>query len=370
MASDYYDLLGVSRSASSQEIKKAYRKLAAKYHPDRNPGDKVAEEKFKEVSEAFQVLSDDQKRQVYDQYGKEAVNGSASGFPGGGFSSQGMDFGDIFDSFFNGDSRSSGRMPSGTDLRIAVELTLRESMKKITKDVTIMRSEYCDQCSGEGGKGIQNCFQCQGTGQMRSNNGFFNVVRTCSSCSGSGKTISTPCSACHSEGIRKKKVSVSVHVPAGVSEGVRLKMSGEGDKCPRKMGSPGDLYVDIKVFLDPIFKRDGDNLHCTVPISFVQLALGDKIEVPTLEGKKKINVTAGTQTGKVFRLRGEGAQRLQQSGKGDLLITLLAETPTNLNRRQQDLLNEFAKESGTSIHPQSQKFFDKMKKFFKENLYE
>ena len=367
MSADYYADLGVSREATAQEIKKAYRKKAAQYHPDNNEGDKDAEEKFKEISKAYQVLSDPEKRQRYDQFGEAGVDGMGggdgfSGFSGGGFSGGGFE--DIFDTVF-GRGRSSSQAVKGRDLRISLNMELRETLHEYRKDVSIQRFEPCATCSGQGGKNVSTCGTCGGQGKISATmGGFLNVLKDCAACHGRGKVIKDKCQKCYGRGLERKKVSVSIKVPAGVEDGTRLKLQGEGDKPEGLQGIPGDLYIDVTVKPDSIFKRVGNDLECQVKVSFVHLILGAHITVPTLNGDKKIKVPAGTQSGKVFRLRGLGAVSLRHSGRGDLLIKVDAETPRNLTQDQEDALEVFAQKMDIDVKKNPNNFFDKMRDFF------
>lgn len=366
---DYYKILGVNRNASETEIKKAYRKLAIQYHPDKNPGDKEAESKFKELSEAYAILSDSQKRATYDQFGHAGVNGGG-GFSGGGFDFGGAPFedlfGDIFGDIFGGGSRRSGRGQRGDDLRYNLTISFEEAAFGTEKKLQLPRKQACDNCNGTGarpGTQAQTCSTCRGAGQVRYQQGFFTMTRPCPDCRGEGKIITDPCPECRGTGYVKQKRSLSLKVPAGVENGTRLKLNGEGE-AGAQGGPPGDLYVAISVEEHPIFQREGQDILCEVPISFVQAALGCDLEVPTLEGRYSLKVPAGTQTGKVFKLSGKGIVSLQGYGRGNQLVILKVEVPTKLNSRQKELLEDFAKESGEDIHPQGKGFFDKVKELF------
>ena len=366
---DYYEVLGVNRNASETEIKKAYRRLAIQFHPDKNPGDKQAEEKFKELSEAYAVLSDPQKRASYDQFGHAGVNG-AGGFSGGGFDFGGTPFedifSDIFGDIFGGGSRRAGRGQRGDDLRYNLTISFEEAAFGTEKKLQLPRRQPCEVCSGSGarpGTQAQTCKTCRGAGQVRYQQGFFTMTRPCPDCRGEGKIITDPCPECKGAGLVKQKRSLSLKVPAGVESGTRLKLSSEGESGLNG-GPPGDLYVVISVEAHPIFQREGRDVICEVPISFVQAALGCDLEVPTLEGKVSLKIPAGTQTGKIFKLSGKGIVALQGYGRGDQLVVLRVEVPTKLNPRQRELLEEFARESGEDIHPQGKGFFDKVKELF------
>ena len=366
---DYYEVLEVNRNASETEIKKAYRRLAIQYHPDKNPGDKEAENKFKELSEAYAILSDPQKRATYDQFGHVGVNG-AGGFSGGGFDFGGAHFedifGDIFGDIFSGGSRRSNRGQPGDDLRYNLTISFEEAAFGTEKKLQLPRKQTCDTCHGSGarpGTEAQTCPTCHGAGQVRYQQGFFTMTRPCPNCRGEGKIITDPCPDCKGAGQVKQKRTLSLKVPAGVDNGTRLKLNNEGESGTHG-GPPGDLYVIISVEEHPIFKRDGQNIVCEVPISFVQATLGCNLEIPTLEGKITLKVPAGTQTGKIFKLSGKGIVSLQGYSRGDQLVVLKVEVPTKLKARQRELLEEFAKESGDDIHPQRKGFFDKVKELF------
>jgi molecular chaperone DnaJ len=363
MANDYYQTLEVDRNASEADIKKAYRRLALQYHPDRNPGDKRSEEKFKEVNEAYACLSDPQKRANYDSFG--TAEGMGAGFGFGDFSSSFGDvFGDIFGEFFGDFSGRSRKRPvKGQDLRYDLELSLKESVTGLEKEITIPRWDSCDTCSGTGAKpgtAPTVCSTCKGTGQTRLQQGFFSIARTCSNCRGTGSIISDPCSDCRGQGKTRKKHHVSLKVPPGVDSGIRLRVSGEGE--PGSLGGPnGDLYVMINVIPHPFFKRKGNDLHCEVPVSFVQAALGAEIEIPTIYGKEPLKIPSGTPSGRVFHLRGKGAPKLGGYGRGDQYVTVSVDVPRKLTKRQKELLREFAEISGDDI---SKKFMDKVKDIF------
>lgn len=363
---DYYELLGIDRSASEEEVKKAYRKLALQHHPDRNPGDKQAEEKFKQVSEAYQVLSDPQKRAQYDQFGHAAF-GDNGPFTGGFDFSAGFEdiFGDIFGEFFGtgGNRRRSGRS-RGEDLRYNLRLSFEEVVRGAEKKIKIPRHGACETCRGSGAKAgttPQTCPICRGRGQVSFQQGFFSVSRSCSQCHGQGTIIQDSCTACAGAGRVRRTHTLSVKIPAGVDSGSRLKLRGEGESAPGPGGSPGDLYVVIEVEPHPIFVRDNLDILCDLPISFVQAALGAEIDVPTLEGKVKMKIPAGTQSGKVFRLKGKGIQDVQGYHQGDELVRVNVETPTHLTARQKDLLKEFAALGGEDVNPLSRGFFEKVK---------
>ncbi|MEK7210868.1 MAG: molecular chaperone DnaJ [Candidatus Binatota bacterium] len=362
---DYYELLGVSRGSSEEEIKKAYRKLALKHHPDRNPGDKQAEEKFKEVSEAYQVLTDPEKRAQYDQFGHAAF-GDGGPFRGGFDFSSGFEdiFGDIFGEFFGtGPTRRHGRA-RGEDLRYNLNIPFEEAAFGIEKKVKIPRHGPCETCHGSGskpGSPPRTCPTCRGKGQVSFQQGFFNVSRSCSQCHGQGSIITDPCSSCGGVGRVRKFHTLSVKIPPGVDTGSRLKLRGEGEGGLAG-GAPGDLYVVIQVEPHPLFIRDGLEIICEVPISFVQAALGSEIDVPTLEGKVQMKIPPGTQSGKVFRLKGRGVRDVQGYHQGDQHVRVVVETPTHLTPRQKELLKEFATLGGEE--PLAKGFLDKVKQIF------
>jgi molecular chaperone DnaJ len=365
---DYYELLGVGRNANEEEIKRAYRKLALQYHPDRNPGDKQAEEKFKEVSEAYSVLSDAQKRAQYDQFGHAAF-GEGGPFAGGfDFSAGGFEdiFGDIFGEFFGGgQSRRRGR-GRGEDLRYNMTLKFEEAVAGVEKKIKIPRHGPCETCRGTGAKAgtaPQTCPTCRGRGQVSFQQGFFSVSRTCNQCQGQGTIIKDPCETCRGAGRVRTMHTLSVKIPPGVDNGSRLKLRGEGETGPAG-GSPGDLYVVIQVEPHPIFVRDQLDIICDVPVSFVQAALGAEIDVPTLDGKVKMKIPSGTQSGKVFRMKGKGVKDIQGYQQGDQHVRVTLETPTHLTSKQKELLKEFAALGSEEVNPLAKGFFDKMKELF------
>ncbi len=368
---DYYEVLGVSQGASDREIKKAYKKLAMKYHPDRTAGDKSKEETFKEVKEAYEVLNDDQKRAAYDQYGHAAFeqggHGGGGGFGGGGF---GQDFGDIFgDIFGGGGGRGRQRQQRGSDLRYNVDLTLEDAVKGKSLEIKVPTYVSCEPCDGSGAKpgtSAKTCSTCHGHGQVQMRQGLFAVQQTCPTCGGKGKVISDKCTACHGQGRVEKTKTLSVKIPAGVDTGDRIRLSGEGEAGEH--GAPaGDLYVEVRVRDHDIFVRDENHLYCEVPISFATAALGGEIEVPTLGGKVKLKVPKETQTGKMFRLRGKGVKSVRSSSTGDLMCKVVLETPVNLSGDQVDLLRQLEEKMASSAKKHSPKetgFFDGVKKFF------
>lgn len=367
---DYYEVLGVNRKDDEKEIKKAYRRLAMKYHPDRNPDDASAEEKFKEATEAYEVLSDPQKRAAYDQYGHAAVDGSAGGGGFNGGASFSDIFGDVFGDIFGAAAgRGGARSNRGSDLRYTLEIDLEEAVRGTTVKIRVPTQVRCEGCGGSGAeKGTQpeTCSTCHGAGQVRMQQGFFSIQQTCPKCRGAGKTIKNPCRSCHGSGVVEDQKTLSVKVPPGVDTGDRIRLSGEG-QAGTNGGSPGDLYVQIAVRDHKIFTRDGHNLYCEVPISFVDAALGGELEVPTLDGRVKLKIPEETQTGKLFRLRGKGVAPVRGGAPGDLLCRVVIETPVNLTKKQKELLREFqsAMEEGGSGHaPRKHGWFEGVKNFF------
>ncbi len=376
---DYYEVLGVSKSASDDEIKKAYRKLARKYHPDVNrDNSKEAEEKFKEASEAYEVLSNTEKKAQYDQFGHAAFNGAqgGAGFEGGfgGFGGGGAagGFGDIFDMFFGGQGfggRSNGP-EKGADLRYDMEITFEQAAFGVEKEIEIPRTEDCPACHGTGaapGTHVETCPDCKGTGQIQftQNTPFGRMVnvRACERCHGEGKIIKTPCKECHGQGTVKARKKIKIKIPAGVDNGSRLRVAHEGEVGSRG-GPHGDLYVYIFVKPHKLFSREGNDVICEVPISFVQAILGDEIEVPTLEGKVKFRIEEGTQSGTIFRLRNKGIPHLRGNTRGDQHVKVKVVTPKNLTEKQREILKEFARISGEDINPEQKGFFKKMKDAF------
>ena len=365
---DYYELLSVSRDIGAEELKKAYRKAALRYHPDRNPDDKAAEEKFKDLSEAYQVLSDPEKRAQYDRFGHAAFEQGAGGFSGGfDFSTHNFEdiFGDLFGDFFGGGGRA-GRQVRGQDLSYSLEVSFEEAAFGTEKTVSIPRRATCVACQGSGAKPgtrPQTCGTCRGSGQMRFQQGFFTVARTCNRCDGHGSVVTDPCPECRGAGAVQKTSNLQIKIPGGVDAGSRLKLRGEGEAGPAG-GIAGDLYVTIHVGAHPLFERQHNEVICELPISFPQAALGADIEAPTLEGKIKMKVPAGTQSGSVFRLRGKGIVDLRGGGRGDQLVRIVVETPTDLGAKQKELLEEFAQLNGGEVHPISKGFFDKVKELF------
>jgi molecular chaperone DnaJ len=367
---DYYDILGVPRGASADEMKKAYRKLAMQYHPDRNPNNPTAEHKFKELNEAYDVLKDDQKRSAYDRFGHAAFeNGGGPGAGAGGFGFEGG-LGDIFEQMFGGARRGAERQQTGADLRAQVEIDLSEAFAGVKKSVRVATRVSCDACGGSGSAdknaGADTCATCHGAGRVRAQQGFFLVERTCPTCGGSGRTVRNPCRVCSGAGTVPREKTLAVQIPAGVEDGTRIRLSGEGEAGSRG-APPGDLYVHVAVRPHEIFQRDGANIFCRVPLRMTQAALGGEIEVPTIDGTAaKVKITAGTQTGDQFRLRAKGFSVLRSAQRGDMYIQVAVETPQNLTRRQRELLEEFEHEgkSHATGSPEHEGFFAKVKDFF------
>jgi molecular chaperone DnaJ len=369
---DYYEVLGVGRTVGDEEVKKAYRRLAVQFHPDRNPGDKQAEEKFKEINEAYQVLSDPEKRSQYDRFGHAAFQGpqGAGGFGGFDFS-QGFEevFSDIFGDFFGtGRGRSRSRSRRGEDLRYDLEVEFEEAARGAEKIIRFQRLTACDGCNGArargGAEGVRTCPNCRGTGQVRTQQGFFSISTTCGQCRGEGMMIADPCPKCQGQGRIRKPVSLSVKIPPGVDNGSRLKLRNEGE-AGLASGAAGDLYVVVHVKEHPLFVRQDNDVVIEVPVSFPQATLGADLEVPTLEGKIKLKLPAATQSGKIFRLKGKGFVDLHGYGRGDQLVRIVVETPRRLSARQRELLEEFAKVSGEDVnHPMAKGFVDKLKEMF------
>ena len=386
---DFYQTLGVTKEATPEEIKKAYRKNALKYHPDKNPGDEQASARFKEVSEAYETLSDDQKRRIYDQYGEEGLKGSGfggGGGPGGpGFSSMeealrtfmgafgggqgGGGGGSIFDSFFGFEGGQAGAFAQqGASKKVQINISFEESAKGTTKEAIITNLSNCTKCEGSGAHSksdVKTCSTCGGSGQLQQTRGFFSMTSACPSCHGSGTVIAKPCAHCHGSGKNKKKQNVKIQIPAGIDSGMRLKMTGYGD-AGENGGPPGDLYVYVQVKPHEVFQRDGDDIILNLPISFVDAALGIKKDIPTIEGATyRLSIPEGTQPGKVLRVRGQGFPNVHGNGKGDLLISIAVETPVHLSSDQKKLLSDFAASEKPQNSPNTKSFFDKLKQVFR-----
>ena len=365
---DYYEVLGVEKGASDDVLKKAYRRLAMKYHPDRNPDDDSAIEQFKEAKEAYEVLADPRKRAAYDQFGHAGVNQAAGG--GGG----GAGFRDIFDEVFGdifGQRGGGNRAFRGADLRYDLQLNLEEAVAGTTVKIEVPNHVACDECHGSGarpGSDPTSCTTCGGVGQVRMQQGFFSIQQTCPRCRGAGKIISDPCTKCRGEGTMREQKTLSVQIPPGVDTGNRIRLEAEGQPGERG-GPPGDLYVEITVRPHPIFTRDGNHLYCEVPISFVTATLGGELEVPTLNGRVSLKVPAETQTGKLFRLRAKGVRSVRGDGVGDLICRVAIETPVNLGKRQKELLRDFEESlqgGGSKHNPRASSWLDSVKRFFDE----
>lgn len=376
---DYYEQLGVAKGASDDEIKKAYRKKALQHHPDRNPGDKEAEKKFKEISEAYEVLSDEKKRAMYDRYGSDAVHAQAGAHPGAHAS---MDealrtfmgaFGgeSIFEQLFGGmggqEGGPAGYAQQGASKRVNMNISFEEAVKGVDKELAITNYVTCDTCHGKrttSTNGVKRCSRCHGQGQVFEQRGFFSMSMTCPQCHGEGEIITDPCKTCSGEGRVKAKKRVNVHIPAGVDSGMRLKLSGYGDAAPGG-GTPGDLYVYINVEPHEFFERQGDDIIVDLPVTFSEAALGAKKDVPSFTSHAaRIQIPEGTQSGKLLRVRGEGFPNIHGSGKGDLLVRVQVETPTSLNERQREILRQFADIETPANFPKKKGFFDKLKDFF------
>ncbi|MCB1181655.1 MAG: molecular chaperone DnaJ [Chlamydiia bacterium] len=382
---DYYDTLGITKSATPDEIKKAYRKMAVKYHPDKNPGDPEAETRFKEVSEAYEILSDPKKKELYDRYGKEGVRGAGMGAGPGGAGFASMDealrtfmdaFGggggggeSIFDNIFGafgGGGGGRGAPRQGVSKKATVRISFAEAASGVEKELVITRYSTCKACSGRGAAtldGVKTCGRCQGQGQVFQSRGFFSMSTPCPECRGEGKVITNPCKECKGSGRVREKQHVKVHIPAGVDTGMRLKMSGYGD-AGEGGGPAGDLFVFITVDRHPVFEREGDDLLLELPIGFSEAALGCKKEIPTLHGTARLTIPEGTQSGKVFRIRGDGFTNVHGRGKGDLLVSVIVETPSRLTTRQKELMTEFGELEGENNHPKKKSFLEKIKSFF------
>ena len=368
---DYYEVLGVEKGATDAEIKKAFRRIAMKFHPDRNSDDKNSDEKFKEAQEAYEILGDEEKKSAYDRFGHAGVDGNSGG--GGGGAGFGDVFGDVFGDIFGGGGGRGGRSgpARGSDLRYDLQLDLEDAVKGKTVQIDVPTLSGCEPCDGSGarkGSSPITCDTCGGAGQVRMSQGFFSVQQACPKCRGRGQMISDPCGECHGQGVKEERKTLSVKIPAGVDTGDRIRLAGKGEAGPQG-GPTGDLYVQMHVRDHAIFDRDGANLHCEVPISFAQAALGGELEVPTLSGKVKLKIPAETQSGKLFRLRGKGVDPVRGGPVGDLLCRVILETPVNLSTEQKAFLQDFDKSlAGNSKHsPRTNSWFDGVKKFF-DNL--
>jgi molecular chaperone DnaJ len=380
---DYYETLGVQRNADADTLKKAFRKLAMQYHPDRNPNDTDAEQRFKEINEAYDVLKDEQKRAAYDRFGHQAFeNGGMGGAGAAGFDFSGS-FSDIFDDLFGeftgqrrrgpggagGGSAQQQARARGSDLRYNLQISLEDAFKGKQQTITLTTSVACEPCNGSGAeKGAEpiTCTTCAGRGKIRAQQGFFTIERTCHMCQGTGKIIENPCRKCAGTGTTRKDKSLAVNIPAGVEEGTRIRLAGEGEAGMRG-GAPGDLYIFLSVKPHPLFKRDGPNIHCNVPISMTTAALGGNIEVPTIDGGRvKVTIPEGTQTGHQFRLRSKGMSVLRSPARGDMYIHAQVEIPVHLNKRQKDILREFDQTAGKNTSPESASFLDRVRDFWED----
>lgn len=365
---DYYEVLGVARDASDEDLKKAYRRCAMKHHPDRNPGDKSAEEAFKEAKEAYETLSDASKRRMYDAHGHAAFeHGMGGGGPG--YADMGDIFGDIFGNIFGGAAGGARGPRRGADIGYVMELSLEEAVGGVEKQIEVPTLDECEGCDGSGssdGK-LETCGTCQGRGQVRFQRGIFSMQQSCPHCGGRGRTVASPCGECHGHGRVERTKTLQVKVPAGVDNGDRIRLAGEGEAGPAG-APPGDLYVDIRVREHELFQRDGDDLHCEVPIRISQAALGDAIRVPTLEGEVELRIPAETQTGRMFRLRGKGVKSVRSRGPGDLYCRVVVETPVNLTPEQREILQRFEEtfvgEGGRRHSPRSSTFLDGVRGFW------
>ena len=368
---DYYEVLGLNRDASDEDIKKSYRKLAMKHHPDRNPDDKSAEDKFKESKEAYEVLSEGEKRRAYDAYGHAGVSQQIGGGDGQGFGGFSEAFGDIFGEIFGGQrgGRGGSQVYRGADLRYNLEISLEHAARGTETKIRIPTLEECATCSGSGAKKgttAKTCHTCGGVGQVRMQQGFFSVQQTCPTCHGTGKVIPEPCPTCSGAGRTKQHKTLSVKIPSGVDDGDRIRLAGEGEAGVNG-GPAGDLYVVMQLKAHSVFQRDGADLHCEMPISFTVAALGGEIHIPTLDGEAKIKIPAETQSGQVFRLRGKGIKPVRQTSAGDLMCHVVVETPVRLTDRQRELLQELEeinKTDGDKHNPRAKSFMDKVKSFF------
>lgn len=365
---DYYEILGASESSSGEELKKAYRKLAMKYHPDRNPGNREAEERFKEAKEAYEVLGDEQKRAAYDRYGHSGVDpNNTSGMASGSFADA---FGDIFGDIFGGTSNRGGKQVyRGSDLKYSLEISLKQAASGFDTEIRVPSWERCSSCQGTGtktGKDLKNCRRCSGSGAIRMQQGFFSVQQTCPTCHGKGKEIVDPCTVCNSSGRTRCSKTLQVKIPPGIDDGMRIRSNGDGEPGMNG-GPPGDLYVEVHIKAHKIFKREGENLHSEFTIPFITAALGGELEVPTLSGKAAISIPEGTQSGRVFRLKGKGIRGVRSNYPGDLYCHVTVETPVRLNEEQKNILRQFETslcEGGSKHSPQSKSWTDRVKDFF------
>jgi molecular chaperone DnaJ len=368
---DYYEVLGVPKGASQDEIKKSYRRLAMKYHPDRNTDDAEAEQKFKEAKEAYEVLKDDEKRATYDRFGHDGLSAGAGG--AGGFSAEGFGdiFGDVFGDIFGGGRRGASQVFRGADLGYELKLDLERAVAGDSVTIDVPTQVACEECDGSGaGKGSDpvTCTTCGGAGQVRMQQGFFSIQQTCPACKGAGTVITDPCRKCHGRGRTSRTKTLNVKVPAGVDDGDRIRLSGEGE-AGRNGGPPGDLYVEIRVKPHKIFERAGADLSCEVPISFAAATLGGEVELPTLDGHVALKIPAGTQSGKVFRLRGKGVTTVRDARKGDLFARVAVETPVNLTAEQESLLRKFedmVSQGGERHNPRAGGWLETVKRFFEK----
>ena len=365
---DYYEILGVARDASEDDLKKAYRRCAMKFHPDRNPGDKAAEEAFKECKEAYETLSDASKRRMYDAHGHAAFEHGMGGGGGAGYADMGDIFGDIFGNIFGGGGGARGPR-RGADIGYVMELDLEEAVRGIEKTIEIPTHDECETCDGSGSKDgkLDTCATCQGRGQVRFQRGIFSMQQGCPHCGGRGRIVANPCDDCAGQGRVERTKTLQVKIPAGVDNGDRIRLAGEGEAGPPGT-APGDLYVDIRVREHEIFQRDGDDLHCEVPIRISQAALGDSVRVPTLEGDVELRIPAETQTGKMFRLRGKGVRSVRSRSEGDLYCRVVVETPVNLTNEQRELLEKFEAtfvgEGARRHSPRASTFLDGVRGFW------
>ncbi len=366
---DYYETLGVSKGASGEDIKRAFRKLAMQHHPDRNSGDKGAEQKFKDINEAYDVLKDEQKRAAYDRYGHAAFDQAGARGPsdfGGGFADI---FDEMFGEFMGGGRRREGASGRGNDLRYNLEIILEDAFRGKQTTIRVATFVNCEHCHGAGaepGSKPVACPTCHGRGRVRATQGFFTIERTCPSCQGAGRVIEKPCRACAGQGRARREKTLSVNIPPGVEDGTRIRLAGEGEVGVRG-GSAGDLYLFVSVAPHRLFQREGANIHCRVPLPMTTAALGGVIEVPTVDGgRARITVPQGTQSGRQFRLKGKGMPVLRSAARGDMFIQAMVETPVNLTKRQQELLREFEKEGDRGTHPESEGFFARVREFFED----